>query len=269
MLPEIEALFHKLQVLLQQKAPHGLALAYSGGLDSRFTAHAVQAAGLPLLLLHIAGPHVPPEDSEAAARWASARGLPFRRVEASPLALPAVAEGRADRCYACKHALFARLRAESPLPLADGTQHSDTRGYRPGLRALAELGVFSPLLEAGFDKAAVRLAARWSGLDDPDQAARPCLLTRLAYGLAPTEERLATLAKGEQNIRNVLEAMRPRVPDFRLRLLAPDVWELHVQGLSPEETSGLRQRLERAEIPPLARVVSMESVSGYFDRHGS
>lgn len=207
------------------RAAPALAVAFSGGVDSRFLCHALQRAGLPFIALHACGPHVPEAESRAAVRWAEAQALRLEVVPFSPLALPGVADGSRERCYACKTGLLAALRERLNrlgLPdalLCDGSNADDLHAHRPGLRALREAGVASPLAEAGIRKADLRrLGALW-GLDDPEQAARPCLLTRLAYGCRPEEATLRRLAEAETALAALTAADgSPALGDFRLRL---------------------------------------------------
>ncbi|MCH5278053.1 MAG: tRNA(Ile)-lysidine synthetase [Desulfovibrionaceae bacterium] len=267
--------WNKLQVILKEIAPTGhFALAYSGGVDSRFAAHAAQKMGFAPLLLHVQGPHIPQSESAYARRWAAARGLSLRELVVSPMDLPAVAAGTRERCYACKHRLFSRLRdVADGLPLCDGTHASDTQGYRPGRKALKELNIYSPLALARLSKADIRQLGRMTGLDDPDQSARPCLLTRLNYGLAPSPELLTMIANGEQAAADVLRtAFGERTPDFRLRLTAPDRWELHLRSrddtreVPPSVQHDLTQALRKRAHVPVACIAVMDTLSGYFDQ---
>ena len=182
-----------------------IAVAYSGGLDSRFLCHAALLCGCDVLAVHVLGPHIPPQESAGAAAWAQQRGLPLRTAHFDPLALPEVCNNSTLRCYGCKTGLVNLLRAELAAAedgpgrvLCDGTNADDLQAYRPGLRALEEGRVRSPLAEAGLAKAAVREAARATGLDRPEQRARPCLLTRMAYGMQPDAATLARLAAAEE-----------------------------------------------------------------------
>ena len=190
-----------------------MAVAFSGGLDSRFLCHAARLCGCDVLAVHARGPHMPPEESEGALAWAANTGLPLLVPEYDPLALPEVAANSRQRCYHCKRGLLASLsaaltarenenagRAVIPRALCDGTNADDLLAYRPGLQALAEAGVRSPLAEAGLAKEDIRQWARAIGLDRPLQRARPCLLTRLAYGLTPQKDILARLARAEARL---------------------------------------------------------------------
>ena len=190
-----------------------LVVAFSGGIDSRFLSHAALLSGCDVLAVHARGPHIPVGESAHALAWAEGRGLPLLVVDFDPLSLPEVATNSRQRCYACKTGLLAAIGAalaragQQGRVLCDGSNADDLVAYRPGLRALQEADVMSPLAESGMDKAAIRAAARATGLDDPDQRARPCLLTRLAYGLAPDADVLARLAAAEEALSG-LEAPR-------------------------------------------------------------
>lgn len=184
-----------------------VAVAFSGGLDSRFLCHAALLCGCDVLAVHVYGPHIPPQESAGAAAWADERGLRLHTARFDPLALAEVKTNSPQRCYGCKTGLVALLRGElAPMAeahdrvLCDGTNADDLQAYRPGLRALEEGRVRSPLAEAGLTKAQVREAARATGLDRPWQRARPCLLTRLAYGMRPEADTLARLAAAEADL---------------------------------------------------------------------
>ena len=88
-----------------------LAVAFSGGLDSRFLCRAARLCGCDVLALHARGPHIPPEESAQAAQWARENALPLLLVDFDPLALPEVAANSRGRCYGCKKGLITALRA--------------------------------------------------------------------------------------------------------------------------------------------------------------
>lgn len=278
--------------LLRHASP--LALAFSGGLDSRFLAHAAQAADVRIKLFHIRGAHVPEEESAEAEVWARERALPLTVLEQNPLYVPEVRANGRERCYHCKHHLFSALQrslcddlffAGNTPTLCDGSNASDSLTYRPGLRALAELGVRAPLAEAGLGKDDIRRLGAASGLDRPEQQARPCLLTRFAYGISPDSRSLAGLDAAEREIAAILEqgpeAPSPRLtpslppPDFRLRVVAPladsiaslpFVLELHIAAaLSRTQEMAVARAVGRHGFAP-PRIIVMETVSGHYDR---
>lgn len=244
-------------------------VAFSGGVDSRFLAHAALHAGADPLLVHVRGPHVAPTETAYALHWARGLGLEVRILDLDPLSLPEVAVGGRERCYACKSFLFreiGEIARRSPGALCDGSNASDATTFRPGLRALRELGVLSPLAEAGLTKDDIRRMGRRTGLEWPGQQSRACLLTRLPYGMPPDVALLARLAEGERVVEEMLHKSGLRDVPFRLRVSATDRPELHVAAatLSRELTQLLACVLRDVGFP-ISTVHCMSEVSGYFD----
>ena len=257
--PDETALLPRLEsVLGVLAAGNRFALAYSGGLDSRFLAHAAQRFGFEPVLLHIVGPHIPPEETDYARHWAASRELAYEELPTDPLDLALVASGDRRRCYACKRNLFSLLKARTDLPLCDGTNASDARQYRPGIRAVEELGILSPLASAGLTKAGIHRCAALTGMEDPEQKARPCLLTRLPYGMMPERSLLAGLAAGERAVHGVFASAG--LPGLELHVLPEP-------ALAPGLCAELARRIAEAvpQLPP-PRVVRVETLSGFFDR---
>jgi uncharacterized protein len=272
-LPSLPPEFLRLQNVLSAFAPDkNFALAFSGGLDSRFLAHASTLLGFYPLLLHITGPHVPPNETAFAQNWAIRRHINFCKESLDPLDLPLVSSGDRKRCYACKKALFSCLKKLTDMPLCDGTNASDTLCYRPGLQALQELGISSPLAEANLTKADIRRLAKVTGMDFPDQKARPCLLTRLPYGVPPRREVLQDLARGEGIVYALLQKVDLQDIDFRLRVTGVQKTELHVMHTdlaripSAIQQSILSQLKIQSSLFADLHWVGLESLSGFFDR---
>ena len=264
-----------------------VAVAFSGGLDSRFLCHAALLCGCDVLAVHVYGPHIPPQESAGAAAWARERGLRLHTARFDPLALAEVETNSPQRCYGCKTGLVALLRGElAPMAeahdrvLCDGTNADDLQAYRPGLRALEEGRVHSPLAKAGLTKAQVREAARATGLDRPWQRARPCLLTRLAYGMRPEADTLARLAAAEADLAALgatasAQGAAQVVPeegsvgalgDFRLRLTPEPV--LQAEKLPEELLHELRNILIRHGFWPCG-LEAGGNISGFYDAGNS
>jgi len=224
-------------------------IAVSGGLDSRLLAFTAARLDLDVHCVHIRGPHVPAHETADALLWLKGLGLPFSVVEIDPLADPVVAANPRDRCYHCKRHLFMELRRRFPdRVLMDGTNATDLGQYRPGLRALAELTVYSPFAECGISKEDIRALAEHVGLDRPRQAAMPCLLTRLPYD---TQVRAADLAR----IDALEGACRAAgFVEFRVRLVDGEP-VLFVKG----QDQGLAA-------PKGLRIEFTDDLSGYWDR---
>ena len=139
-----------------------LAIAFSGGLDSRFLCFSALRAGASVLALHARGPHIPEYETREAVDFAENLHLPLIVFDTDPLTLPDAVHNTKRRCYACKKNLLSRIRTllaergETERTLCDGTNHSDLAVFRPGLLALQEEGVLSPLALSGYDKPLIR-----------------------------------------------------------------------------------------------------------------
>lgn len=245
----------------------GVALAFSGGMDSLALLELCLGRGLDVLALHFTGPHLDSAHSRAASAWLAKRNVPHRVLDCDPLELPEVRAGDPRRCYYCKRHAFTLLKeAAGDRVLCDGTNAGDLGGYRPGLEALRELKVRSPLAEAGLDKAQLRALAARLGIALPPSGGQNCLLTRFAYGLGVTEERLRTIENAELEIRQLLGLLQPM--NFRLRYLADGRPALHVESPAPLP-GALRDRLTAllaAHGLPGAPIVALPKISGFFDQ---
>jgi len=211
-----------LEARLRDAASGGIALAFSGGTDSAFLLNTLaelrKTRDFPLVALTFHSPFQPDFELEEARALTRKAGVEHRVLSGDPLALPAVAENPPDRCYHCKKFIFTRFLEErdrfGARTLMDGTNADDRGSYRPGLRALAELGIASPLADAGLTKAEIRELAAARGWEFASKPAAPCLATRFPYGTRLTPERLRLAGEGEQILRRLL----PAGSAFRLRL---------------------------------------------------
>ncbi len=250
-----------------------VTIAYSGGLDSRFLSFFAKLAGFKVRLLHVTGPHIAPAETEEAVREARDMGLEAEIVQLDPADMPDLAAAGRLRCYVCKHHIFSNLlRISGDVPLCDGTNHSDLAVYRPGRKALEELGIHSPLAEADISKPEIREIGAKLGFANPGQMARPCLLTRFPYGIKPLGKDLTFAAGAEAAVEAVMQET-PSLEGLRFRCRFPDgrTPVLHVEKRSvTDETAlevlakGLKQKL-RSEAESL-KIELVDELSGYFDR---
>ncbi|BDE87287.1 ATP-utilizing enzymes of the PP-loop superfamily [uncultured Flavonifractor sp.] len=194
------------------------ALAFSGGVDSAYLLWAGRHWGCDLTAYYVRTAFQPEFEYEDARRLAEEVGVPLRVVEADILSVPLAAANGPDRCYHCKRALFALLweaaRRDGHTLLLDGTNASDDAGDRPGLRALRELEVRSPLRECGLTKAEIRAQSKKAGLFTWNKPAYACLATRIPTGTAITAGDLERVEAAE----GALFALG--FTDFRVRLLS-------------------------------------------------
>lgn len=184
------------------------AVAFSGGVDSGLVAKAARdALGDRALAVTVVSELCPEEDAAEAAELARAIGIRHMMLDVSILGGEAVASNPPERCYHCKGRVFEAIKeavlGEGIKNVLDGTNAEDTKAYRPGLKALREKGVASPLALLGFTKAEVRAAARALGLKNWDRPSAPCSATRFPYGTRLTVSALARVREAEAFIRSL------------------------------------------------------------------
>ena len=192
------------------------ALGFSGGVDSAYLLYAGVKARADIRPYFIKTAFQPAFELADAQKLAEGLGVEVTVLELDALADPRVAANPADRCYYCKQNLFRTLKdraiADGYPVLLDGTNASDEAGDRPGMRALAELSVRSPLRECGLTKAEIRARSREAGLFTWDKPAYACLATRVPAGEAITAETLARVEGAEDAL------FRLGYTDFRVRV---------------------------------------------------
>jgi len=190
------------------RATGGLAVAFSGGVDSTFLA-AVAAAelGERALAVTALSPTYPKHEQEEAAELADRIGIRQIGVESNELEIPNFKENPADRCYFCKRELFEVVRGiadrEGIAVIADGSNADDLDDYRPGRRAVVELNVRSPLLECGLTKDDIRELSRRLDLPTAEKPAFACLASRFPYGTEIDEDKLRAVDRVEQELRRL------------------------------------------------------------------
>ena len=194
------------------------ALGFSGGVDSSFLLWAARQYGADVRPYYIKTAFQPEFEFEDAKRLCREVGAELTVLELDALRDPAVEANPADRCYHCKRNLFgtlaARALADGYTLLLDGTNASDDAGDRPGMRALRELSVRSPLRECGLTKARIRELSHEAGLFTWDKPAYACLATRVPTGEAITAEKLQKTERAEALLFSL------GFSDFRVRYFA-------------------------------------------------
>ncbi len=219
------------------------AVAFSGGTDSALVLWAAGRYGRDVRAYYVHTVFQPAFELADAKRLAEELDVPLTVVEADVLAVPEAAANGPRRCYYCKRALFTtlwqRARADGYTVLLDGTNASDDAGDRPGMQALRELEVRSPLRECGITKAEVRRMSKEAGLFTWDKPAYACLATRVPTGTAITREALEKVERGENAL------FRLGFSDFRVRLLG-DAARIQVPADQMERALALRGEINQA-----------------------
>ena len=215
------------------------ALGFSGGVDSSYLLYSGIHCGAKIKAYYVKTAFQPQFELQDALRLAKQLGADMTVIETDILAVPGVAENPADRCYYCKTAIFSLIRQHAlndgyPI-LIDGTNASDDAGDRPGMKALQELTVRSPLKECGLRKSDIRRLSGEAGLFTWDKPAYACLATRIPTGTAITAEALRKIEHAE----DALFAMG--FTDFRVRLTGSSA---KLQFPLPQLFSALEKREE-------------------------
>jgi len=198
------------------KENNNVALGFSGGVDSSYLLYAGLHYGTNVRPYYIKTAFQPQFEFEDAKKLAANLGANLTVIELDVLSVPAVAANPIDRCYHCKTVLFGVLKAQAILDgypvLIDGTNASDDAGDRPGMRALKELSVRSPLRECGLKKDEIRRLSKKAGLFTWDKPAYACLATRVPSDTPLTEVLLSRVEGAEDVLFNM------GFTDFRVRV---------------------------------------------------
>ena len=209
------------------------ALAFSGGVDSAYLLYAGVAYGQDITAYYVRSEFQPQFELDDAKRIAQQLGAKLKVIELSVLANPDVRSNGPRRCYYCKRRIFTLIaeqaRQDGYFLLIDGTNASDDAGDRPGMQALKELSVRSPLRECGLTKEEIRTLSREAGLFTWSKPAYACLATRLPTGTEITEHdlhitecaeaELFRLGFSDVRVRKLGDTARIQLPEAQMKYL--------------------------------------------------
>ena len=192
-----------------------VAIAFSGGVDSAYLLYAAKRYGKRVKAYYVKTSFQPQFELEDAQQLAEELGAEMEVLEVDILCQSIIVNNPADRCYHCKKELFSRIlkaaQEDGFSVLLDGTNASDEASDRPGMRAIRELSVRSPLRECGLTKAQIRQLSKEAGLFTHDKPAYACLATRIPTGEEITVEKLQRTEQAESFL------SRLGFRDFRIR----------------------------------------------------
>jgi len=235
--PELRGKYKKLVELIRL-SPR-TAVAFSGGVDSTFLLKVWKdVSEIPPLAVFVRSEIIPEREAREAEELAAAMDVPLKILELKSLTDDEFVQNRPDRCYVCKIKIFSAIieaaSGEDYIRVVDASNADDTRDYRPGMKALRELGVSSPLKECELTKAEIRALSHLMGLPTWNKPSMACLASRFPYKTPLTEKGLRMVEKGEDLLRELGfsqyrvryhgEVARIEVPVEEMsRLFEPDV----------------------------------------------
>ena len=198
---DIQEKLIKLKTYLQSLGR--VAVAFSSGVDSTFLLKVAQDVLGEQVIAVTANPYsFPSRELEETKAFCRERGIRHFIVELNELEIPGFSQNPPNRCYLCKKEIFGKMkniaRDENIPHVVEGSNMDDNGDYRPGTMAVSELGIESPLREAGLYKEEIRSLSKEMGLPTWDKPSFACLSSRFPYGESITEEKLAMVEQAEQ-----------------------------------------------------------------------
>lgn len=203
-----------------------VAIAFSGGVDSAYLLYAAVNYGAKVHAYYAKSAFQPQFELDDAKRLAEQLGVALTVIEVDVLRCSQIRANSVDRCYFCKKMLFAKILEQAAADgydiLLDGTNASEDPGDRPGMRALKELSIRSPLRECGLSKEEIRRRAREAGLFTWNKPAYACLSTRIPTGEPITKEKLERTERAENFLFSLgFTAFRIRMSGTAAKLQIP------------------------------------------------
>lgn len=222
-----------------------LAVAYSSGVDSTFllkVAHDV--LGDKAIAITATSSFYPKRESQEASDFCKSKGIKQIIVASEELDIPEIRHNPTNRCYLCKKDLFTKILSiakENGIDnVAEGSNMDDMGDYRPGLKAIAELGIKSPLRECDLYKEEIRALSKQLGLPTWNKPSFACLASRFVYGEEITIQKLKMVEKAEEAL------LKLGFKQFRVRIHGENLARIEVLPADLEKLFSLRETISKA-----------------------
>ncbi|MBQ9157676.1 MAG: ATP-dependent sacrificial sulfur transferase LarE [Eubacterium sp.] len=209
-----------------------VAVAYSSGVDSTFLLRAArEALGDKVIAVTAKSCSFPKRELDEAAAYCKTEGIRHIVVESEELEIEGFRSNPVNRCYLCKHELFEKIlkiaEENGMAYVVEGSNMDDNGDYRPGLKAIAELAIKSPLRYAGLSKEEIRALSKELGLPTWDKQSFACLASRFVYGETINEQKLGMVDRAEQLLLDLgFHQLRVRIHGNIARIeVLPDEFE--------------------------------------------
>ena len=220
-----------------------IAVAYSGGVDSSYLLFAADEAGCDVHAYFIKSEFQPQFELDEAISLAKNLDIPLTIETLKVLGEPNISTNPAKRCYHCKTKILENIwklaRADGFTVLCDGTNADDDESDRPGMKALHESGVLSPLRDCKLTKRKIRSLSKKAGLPTHDKPAYACLATRIPTGTKITQEFLTKIENAEETL------FEMGFSDFRVRLLPPDTAKIQMTAKQWKKAAAMRKKITK------------------------